>query len=184
MRRGELFRGARHSPWERPLSGFELTGCSRRRIAVSHDRTALFRDDACTPIVPGENFRRPTRLTAPRVAVVNEAFARRHLAGPESARSAAVNRRPRRAADANRRRRQGCLFSGSVRIFLAPPSVYVPYAQSSPSRATFEVAVAGNSLPAASHRYSENCPFDYLRAVPVAHGWASSWTVRFCRSDF
>jgi ABC-type antimicrobial peptide transport system permease subunit len=36
------------------------------------------------------------------------------------------------------------LFSGSVRYFAAPPSVFVPYSQSAPARATFEVAAVGS----------------------------------------
>ncbi len=100
-------------------------------------------------LTAGREFSKMDSPTSARVAVVNEAFARRHLSG----RNPLGQRLAIEGHDEPPMEIVGVvkdvLFSGTVRSRLASPSVYVPYAQHAPSRATFEVTVAG-SVPAAA----------------------------------
>jgi predicted permease len=99
-----------------------------------------------TPLVAGREFTPGDRAAAPRVAVVNETFVRRYLGG----RKPLGQRISIAGADGPPMDIVGvvrdALFSGSVRYVAAPSSVFVPYAQGRPSKATFEIAVAG-ALP-------------------------------------
>jgi predicted permease len=99
-----------------------------------------------TRLVDGREFTPGDTAAAPRVAVVNETFVRRYLGG----RNPLGQRVSIAGADGPPMDIVGvvrdALFSGSVRYVAAPSSVFVPYAQGRPSKATFEIAVAG-ALP-------------------------------------
>jgi putative ABC transport system permease protein len=95
-----------------------------------------------TRIVDGREFTRGDTAAAPRVAVVNETLVRRYLGG----RNPLGQRVSIAGADGPPMDIVGvvrdALFSASVRYVAAPSSVFVPYAQGRPSKATFEIAVA------------------------------------------
>ena len=97
-----------------------------------------------TPLVAGREFTAADTAAGTKVAVVNEAFAREHLRGLNP-----LGQRLSIAGDDGPAMEivgvvKDALFSGSVRYFVAPSSVYVPYAQRAPSKATFEIAAAGS----------------------------------------
>jgi predicted permease len=97
-----------------------------------------------TPLLAGREFTATDTAAAPKVAIVNETFVRLHLQGltPLGQRLSIGdgNSPPMEIVGVVR----DALFSGSVRYFVTPSVAFVPYAQSSPSRATFEVAVSGS----------------------------------------
>ena len=98
-----------------------------------------------TPLVAGREFTPGDRAAASRVAVVNETFVRRYFGG----RKPLGQRISIAGADEPPMDIVGVVrdaLSGSVRYVAAPSSVFVPYAQGRPSKATFEIAVAG-ALP-------------------------------------
>ncbi len=96
-----------------------------------------------TPLVEGREFTPGDSAAAPRVAVVNETFVRQYLGGREPLGQrvsiAGADGPPMDVVGVVR----DALFSGSARYVAVPSSVFVPYAQGRPSKATFEIAVAG-----------------------------------------
>jgi predicted permease len=126
--------------------GFRINGRATDEESLHHTIGPRYFETMRARLSGGREFTTADSATSPRVAVVNEAFARRYLAGqnPLGQRLSIEghDQPPIEIVGVV----QDVLFSGTVRSRLAPPSVYVPYAQSSPSRATFEVSVTG-SLP-------------------------------------
>ncbi len=123
---------------------FLVNGVPAEDESLLHTIGPRYFETMRTPMVAGREFTAADTAAGTRVAVVNEAFARSHLRGlnPLGQRLAIAG------ADGPAMEIVGvvkdALFSGSVRYFVAPSSVYVPYAQSVPSKATFEVAAAGS----------------------------------------
>ncbi len=150
------------------LSGVRMTSYSGRTPLVKGETSFAFRmngqpttDESLyqpigpryfatmrTPMISGREFTTTDSAAAAKVSIVNEAFMRRHLRGqnPLGQRLAIEGR------DGPSMEIVGVVknasFSGNVRQFVVSPTVYVPYAQSPPSRATFLVAIQG-SVPQA-----------------------------------
>jgi predicted permease len=126
--------------------GFRIDGELLTEESIFHTIGPRYFETMRTPMVAGREFSKADSSAAPKVSVVNEAFVRRHLRGqnPLGQRVSieGVDGPPLQIVGVVK----DASFSGSVRHFVVPPSVYVPYAQSPPSRVTFAVAVAG-SLP-------------------------------------
>jgi len=100
-----------------------------------------------TPVLRGREFTPADTAAAPRVAVVNEAFARQFLSGLDP-----IGQRLGIGGNAESPMDvvgivKDTLLTNNVRYQSAPPSVYVPYAQRPPARATFEIAVTTRSVP-------------------------------------
>jgi predicted permease len=126
--------------------GFRINGRATDEESLYHTVGPRYFETMRAVLSVGREFTAADSAAALRVAVVNEAFTRRHLPGqnPIGQRLSIEghDQPPLEIVGVV----QDVLFSGTVRSRLAPPSVYVPYAQSPPSRATFEVSVSG-SLP-------------------------------------
>ena len=123
---------------------FLVNGVRAEEESLLHTIGPRYFETMRTPLVAGREFTASDTAAGTKVAVVNEAFARDHLRGLNP-----VGQRLSIAGDDGPAMEivgvvKDALFSGSVRYFVAPSSVYVPYAQHAPSKATFEVAAAGS----------------------------------------
>jgi putative ABC transport system permease protein len=129
--------------------GFRVNGGATEEESLYHAVGPRYFETMGARLSAGREFSTRDSPTGPRVAVVNEAFARRHLPGqnPLGQRLSIEGRDepPMEIVGVVK----DVLFSGTIRSRVAAPSVYVPYAQHSPSRATFEITVAG-SVPVAA----------------------------------
>jgi predicted permease len=129
--------------------GFRVNGSATGEESLYHTVGPRYFETMGARLSVGREFSTADSATAPRVAVVNEVFARRHMSGQNPL----GQRLSIEGHDEPVMEIVGVvkdvLFSGTVRSRLAAPSVYVPYAQHSPSRATFEVTVTG-SVPVAA----------------------------------
>jgi predicted permease len=125
---------------------FLINGVPAAEESLLHTIGPRYFETMRTPLVAGREFSAADTAAGTKVCVVNEAFARTHLQGLDP-----LGQRLSIAGDDGPAMEivgvvKDALFSGSVRYFVAPSSVYVPYAQNVPSKATFEVAAAG-SIP-------------------------------------
>jgi len=122
---------------------FLVNGVPAEEESLLHRIGPRYFETLRTPLVAGREFTAADTAAATRVAVVNEAFARRHLKGLDP-----VGQRLSIAEDDGPPMEivgvvKDALLSGSVRYLEAQSSVFVPYSQRAPSNATFAVAVAG-----------------------------------------
>ena len=137
---------------------FLVNGVRVEEESLLHTIGPRYFETMRTPLVAGREFTPADTAAATKVAVVNEAFAREHLRGlnPLGQRLSIAG------GDGPAMEIVGvvkdALFSGSVRYFVAPSSVYVAYAQSAPSKATFEVAVSGSVPEVAASLRRELAP--------------------------
>ena len=123
---------------------FLVNGVRAEEESLLHTIGPRYFETMRTPLVAGREFTAADTAAGTKVAVVNEAFARSHLRGLNP-----LGQRLSIAGDDGPAMEivgvvKDALFSGSVRYFVAPSSVYVVYAQGAPSKATFAVAVSGS----------------------------------------
>jgi predicted permease len=123
---------------------FLVNGVRAEEESLLHTIGPRYFETMRTPLVAGREFTAADTAAGTKVAVVNEAFARSHLRGLNP-----LGQRLSIAGEDGPAMEivgvvKDALFSGSVRYFVAPASVYVAYAQGAPSRATFAVAVSGS----------------------------------------
>jgi predicted permease len=122
---------------------FVVNGVRLSDESLYHAIGARYFETIRTPIAAGREFTASDSRGAPKVAVVNEAFAKKYSKGAEL-----LGQRLSIAGDDGPPMQivgivRDAFVSGSARYFVAPSSVFVPYAQSQPSKATFEIAVTG-----------------------------------------
>ena len=137
---------------------FLVNGVRVEEESLLHTIGPRYFETMRTPLVAGREFTPADTAAATKVAVVNEAFAREHLRGLNP-----LGQRLSIAGDAGPAMEivgvvKDALFSGSVRYFVAPSSVYVAYTQSAPSKATFEVSVSGSVPEVAASLRRELAP--------------------------
>ena len=103
-----------------------------------------------TPLIAGREVTDGDTAAAPRVAIVNETFARRFMAGLNPI----GQRLTIDGGDGPPLEVVGvvkdALFTSNARYLEAPPTVYTPYAQNAATGATFVVATSGDRAAVAS----------------------------------
>ena len=137
---------------------FLVNGVRVEEESLLHTIGPRYFETMRTPLVAGREFTAADTAAATKVAVVNEAFAREHLRGLNP-----LGQRLSIAGGAGPAMEivgvvKDALFSGSVRYFVAPSSVYMAYTQSAPSKATFEVSVSGSVPEVAASLRRELAP--------------------------